>query len=305
MSVLAQQWHSAGSKRGYQDPQSDNEGLDGVGIKSRRLSGGLTAPSARCQPLSDRNAYTVGAHTVAALSALFPSMNDQVITEVLQVCGSDIDAAIKRLGELQLSADTAAGRKATVPLRVTPAKRAASTEAPPATAGVTAAASSAVPGAPEREAAPGSQQQPAGPPPPRQPSSPEEWVEALVQTMSEARDVPDARQRAARALHAFQEAVLAASSAQGSEPSAEVRQQLADLQRDNGILKRAVTIQNTRLQEGAGRDGELQALRLQVKQAAERISALELSNYSLAQHLRAATETQHGFGGPRRHPDVC
>ena len=37
--------------------------------------------------------------------------------------------------------------------------------------------------------------------------------------------------------------------AQGSEPaSAVIRQQLADLQRDNGILKRAVAIQNTRLQ---------------------------------------------------------
>jgi hypothetical protein len=85
---------------------------------------------------------------------------------------------------------------------------------------------------------------------------------------------------------------------------AAARQQLADLQRDNGILKRAVAIQNTRLQEGAARDAELQALRGQLKQAAERVSALELSNYSLAQHLRAATSSQHDFGGPR-HPDVC
>ena len=85
---------------------------------------------------------------------------------------------------------------------------------------------------------------------------------------------------------------------------AAARQQLADLQRDNGILKRAVAIQNTRLQEGAARDAELQALRGQLKQAAERVSTLELSNYSLAQHLRAATSAQHDFGGPR-HPDVC
>ena len=59
----------------------------------------------------------------------------QVITEVLQVCGSDIDAAIKRLGELQLSADSATGRKATLPLRVAPAKGAAPTDAPPTVAG--------------------------------------------------------------------------------------------------------------------------------------------------------------------------
>ena len=81
MSVLAQQWHSAGSKRGYQDSQSVHETPDGVGSKSRRLSGGLAAPSARCQPLTERKAYTVGTQTVAALRALFPSMNDQVRVE--------------------------------------------------------------------------------------------------------------------------------------------------------------------------------------------------------------------------------
>ncbi len=161
------------------------------------------------------------------------------------------------------------------------------------------------------------------------------------------------------------------------------RQQVADLQRDNGILKRAVAIQNARLQarifgapcashvgmhlssmmsdrhavvtvvrrtparaertssccpshkatsfrahslvvclhgrpsqhqhqlmggccdamqEAASREAEVQALRGQLKQAAERVSALELSNYSLAQHLRAATTAAHDFGGPR---DVC
>ena len=77
MSVLAQQWHS-GSKRGYQDPHSENEGPDGGGSKARRLSGGFTARSSRSQPLGERQAYTVGAQTVAALRALFPSMNDRV-----------------------------------------------------------------------------------------------------------------------------------------------------------------------------------------------------------------------------------
>ena len=58
------------------------------------------------------------------------------------------------------------------------------------------------------------------------------------------------------------------------------------------------------VQEAAARDAEMQALRGQLKQAAERVSALELSNYSLAQHLRAATSAVHDFSGPR-HPDVC
>lgn len=68
-------------------------------------------------------------------SADAPPVALQVITEVLQVCGSDIDAAIKRLGELQLSADTAAGRKASVSLRLTPTKGATLSEAASATAG--------------------------------------------------------------------------------------------------------------------------------------------------------------------------
>lgn len=41
--------------------------------------------------------------------------------------------------------------------------------------------------------------------------------------------------------------------------------QLAALQRDNAILKRAVTIQNGRLQELAGRDAELAQLRTVAK----------------------------------------
>lgn len=47
-----------------------------------------------------------------------------------------------------------------------------------------------------------------------QPHSPEEWVEALVESMAQAQDVRDAHQRAATALHAFQEAVVATSTAQ-------------------------------------------------------------------------------------------
>ena len=46
----------------------------------------------------------------------------QVITEVLQVCGSDIDAAIKHLGELQLSADSASDMNPPPTLRLSSAQ---------------------------------------------------------------------------------------------------------------------------------------------------------------------------------------
>ena len=70
-------------------------------------------------------------------------MRPQVITEVLQDCGSDIDAAIRRLGELQLSADGAvAARRPPVspggasPGRVTPSPGSAKRPASPVQHGV-------------------------------------------------------------------------------------------------------------------------------------------------------------------------
>ena len=69
-------------------------------------------------------------------------MHPQVITEVLQDCGSDIDAAIRRLGELQLSANGDAARRPPVspgaasPGRVTPAPGSAKCPASPVQHGV-------------------------------------------------------------------------------------------------------------------------------------------------------------------------
>lgn len=46
----------------------------------------------------------------------------QVITEVLQVYGTDIDAAIKRLGEMQISADKEVDPKQSLTFRLSPAR---------------------------------------------------------------------------------------------------------------------------------------------------------------------------------------
>ena len=46
------------------------------------------------------------------------------------------------------------------------------------------------------------------------PKSPEEWVETLVQQMAGARDMADARSRAANVLQTFQQAVLDTSHIQ-------------------------------------------------------------------------------------------
>ena len=51
----------------------------------------------------------------------------------------------------------------------------------------------------------------------------------------------------------------------------------------------------------AGRDTELASLKQVAKQYHERVQSLELSNYSLAQHLRAATDGRPLGNGGRDH----
>jgi chemotaxis protein histidine kinase CheA len=180
----------------------------------------------------------------------------QTISEVLTDCGSDIDAAIKRLGQLQLRAEgkssaaqdsaSAAATQSSVspregaalhqhpkPFTAVPsciqrdqlysfsagpivldcfqgslvflctdaaaahASQSAAAEGSLATAAATAAASAAT------------QQQPPHQQQAKQPATSEEWVDALVQTMSQATDMADARARAAQALQAFEQAVTA------------------------------------------------------------------------------------------------
>ena len=81
-----------------------------------------------------------------------------------------------------------------------------------------------------------------------------------------------------------------------------VQRQLQDLLKDNHILKRAVAIQNNRIQEATAKEAQLQQLRGLVSQYEQKIHNLELSNYSLAMHLRQATSTISS--GSQRSPDV-
>ena len=57
------------------------------------------------------------------------------------------------------------------------------------------------------------------------------------------------------------------------------------------------------MQELAGRDAEVASLKTAVKGYQERLQSLELSNYSLAQHLRQATDGR-AMGAGQRDPHV-
>eukprot|EP00955_Chlamydomonas_euryale_P051339 354857-Chlamydomonas_euryale.AAC.23 len=78
---------------------------------------------------------------------------------------------------------------------------------------------------------------------------------------------------------------------------------LNDVQRENHILKRAVQIQNAKLNEKSAAEAELGQMSAVMAQYREQIRTLELSNYSLTMHLQQATAggTLEGSGRP---PDV-
>mmetsp|Transcript_20971 Transcript_20971/g.72423 ORF Transcript_20971/g.72423 Transcript_20971/m.72423 type:complete len:186 (+) Transcript_20971:244-801(+) len=134
------------------------------------------------------------------------------------------------------------------------------------------------------------------------PRTPAEWISAFVTEMSRSRDVADAHDRAARALAAFEAFVVQRKSA--DSPGGD---KVVKLERENAVLKRAVTIQAQRLQEArdaSARDGaEIARLAAVTAAQTEKIKQVELSNYSLSVHLRHATDRGAGFGGSRR-PDV-
>ena len=82
------------------------------------------------------------------------------------------------------------------------------------------------------------------------------------------------------------------------------KSQLAELQHNNSILKRAVAIQNNRIQDLSSREAESQQLKQVVAQLQEKCHGLELNNYSLAMHLRHATDNGSQSQQGQRHPDV-
>ncbi|KAI8474060.1 MAG: hypothetical protein J3K34DRAFT_409331 [Monoraphidium minutum] len=116
--------------------------------------------------------------------------------------------------------------------------------------------------------------------------------------MAQAASIPDARGRAAKLLHSFEQFV----GGRGA-PTGPLQARLDEAQRENAILKRAVQIQNGRMQEAAAREHELAALKAAVAQYQERLRHLEMSNYSLALHLQKATGDAPVATG-HRPPDV-
>jgi hypothetical protein len=117
--------------------------------------------------------------------------------------------------------------------------------------------------------------------------------------MAAAKDMTDARQRAGSVLQAFEQFMMGRVK---SSSSSDVK--LEEARRENHILKRAVQIQNARMQEALQqKDKEVQQLQQTVEQYREKLQTAEVNNYALRMHLQQATSSGL-LSHSQRPPDV-
>lgn len=214
---------------------------------------------------------------LSQLRTLFPDMDGQVLEKVLESSGYNLDSAIRSLNELRLSSD-AGGSSINFPSE-TIAISASLTLLQGDAEKLSQEACSTAEG--------------------------NEWVELFVREMLSASNLDDAKDRATKALEAFETTVLARSGSALQEfqkENAVLKEQIQSLVRESHILKRAVTIQHERQAEHENCPQEMQRLKQLIAQYQEQVRTLELNNYALNLHLRKA---QEGTSMPGRfHPDV-
>ena len=235
---------------------------------------------------------------VTALLAPPPLPQTQVVSEVLERCGEDVEAAVAQLSSLELATAPVAQQQAQAQQQQDAQQQVGSEggvqEGAPASgvdvhahehsevAGPSGLAKATAAGLPD-------------------PSSPE-WVDGLVSEMSAAADLDDAKRRAARVLQTFATAV---ASAGGDAENARLCTQIDDLARENSILKRAVATLHNRHHEMFKEAGQVGDLKRLVAHQQEQLKQAEISNYTLQMHLRQAAD---GGGGGEKHnrrgPDV-
>lgn len=283
MSLVASEARQHGTKRFLEsDHNLKNIILEADGCSKRaRHSTGWEALGTLGERDGGNLAYAVdlglgGGPTLLALRALFPHMTDQAITNALAEFGDNVDAAIKHLNALNLSFDQ-------------PSESPVVHDHGEQSRHQKGKGNSDV-GRLER------------------------WTDILVDEMSKAKDVGDAKARASAVLVDFQNEIYTTSTTPNKDQKVGLTNDRNDLGggtsqelvKENMILKRAVAIQNSRLHELAGKDGQVKELELALRAANEKIHALEVQNYGLQVHLRRATEqcTSEKYSGTLNNPDV-
>ncbi|CAF1709744.1 unnamed protein product [Brassica oleracea var. botrytis] len=206
------------------------------------------------------------------LAAIFPDMDNQILERAIEECGDDIDSAIRCLNQLRLESTN----KNSEPSIQEEAK----VEAPQQ----------------------GKEEEVLN-------LDGAEWVNLFVSEMMSASDMKDAKDRAARALEALEKSINARAGADAAmqsslqQENSMLRQQLEAIVQENGLLKRAVVMQQKRQKESDDQSQELQHLRQMVTQYQEQLRTLEVNNYALTLHLKQAQQNNGSIPG-RFHPDV-
>ncbi|XP_074274009.1 uncharacterized protein LOC141597443 [Silene latifolia] len=215
------------------------------------------------------------------LLSIFPFMDNKLIEQVLENSGHDLDLAIKSLNDLRLGC-TVNDLPPPTAFTNTPTQ-------PPSAHGDEGSVSA-------KDTSPSEDL----------PVDGVEWVELFVREMSVASDVNDARIRATRALEAFEKSICARANAQTAQNFQQenlmLKGQVESLLQENGILKRAVSIQHERQKEFEAKSGEVQQLKQLLSQCQEHIRTLEVNNYALGMHLKQAQQNNTIPG--RFNPDV-
>ena len=210
-----------------------------------------------------------------------PPPQTQVVSEVLERCGEDVEAAVAQLSSLELATAPVAQQQAQAQQQQDAQQQVGSEGgvqegAPASGVDVHAHEHSEVAG-------------PSG-------------LAKATAAGSAAADLEDAKRRAARVLQTFATAV---ASAGGDAENARLCTQIDDLARENSILKRAVATLHNRHHEMFKEAGQVGDLKRLVAHQQEQLKQAEISNYTLQMHLRQAAD---GGGGGEKHnrrgPDV-
>lgn len=227
------------------------------------------------------SSYSYPPALVDQLRALFPNMDNQSLERVLDTCGNDLDAAIKRLHELSLGYE-AQNSDATKESSTTNVQKGAESNGGDAV--------------PSEDPSGQNNLQIQG----------AEWVELFVKEMMGATSVDDARSRAAKVLESLEQSISARARSETAQnylkENSMLKEQIDAVLRENTILKRAVSIQHERQKEYDDRNQEVQYLKQMVSQYQEQLRTLEVNNYALTMHLQQAQQSNSIPG--RFNPDI-
>ncbi|KAJ8753151.1 hypothetical protein K2173_017719 [Erythroxylum novogranatense] len=258
-------------------------------VVSKRIRCSSSSPVHFSPPRHHASSFSVSPSSsdlIERLVALFPDMDKQVLERALQECGDDLDSTIRSLNELQLGSTDKNYNPTLVKSDVLNEGNVLAQGIPPTNTEIPADEDSSAPS--------------------NLPMDGAEWVELFVREMMSASNIDGARARASRALEVLEKSICARAGADAAKSFLQenmmLKEQVQALIQENGILKRAVSVQHERQKEYENRTQELQHLKQLVSQYQEQLRTLEVNNYALTMHLKAAQQSSSIPG--RFHPDV-